>query len=97
MQSSLSRLAQQRSDCLVADAKVGGKCAQTLGSSQSTNGGFLVWCELAAPRHLQRTHAVTSRSRGEAGRERYRSVLCLPCHDAVTTSIPVASATAFNT
>ena len=35
------------------------------------------------------------RSRGEAGRRRYRSGLCLFCHDAVTTPIPVASARSY--
>jgi hypothetical protein len=37
------------------------------------------------------------RSCGEAERQRFRWVLCHECHDAVTTPIPVASATAFMT
>ena len=43
MQSSVSRLAQERSDCLVADAKVGGKCAETLGASQGAISRYLLW------------------------------------------------------
>jgi hypothetical protein len=43
MQRSFSRLAQERSDGLVADAKVGGKGAETLGASQGANCRYLVW------------------------------------------------------
>jgi hypothetical protein len=52
MQRSVSRLAQERSDGLVADAKVGGKGAETLGASQGAKSRDLLWEKLALPRHL---------------------------------------------
>jgi hypothetical protein len=42
------------------------------------------------------TLAEISHSRDEAERPQSRSVLCLRCHDAVTTPIPVASASSIS-
>ena len=52
MQSSISRLAQERSDGLVADAIVGGKGAETLGASQGAKSRDLLGEKLPLSRHL---------------------------------------------
>src|SRR5215204_7335206 len=46
-------LSQHDADRLVVDPKVGGKVAQAFGASQGTDGRFLVWRKLSAPRHLR--------------------------------------------
>src|SRR5215211_7903693 len=52
------------------------------------------WSRVCPSEEFGTTRAVTSRSRGEGEPTRCRLVLCHVSQDAVTTPIPVASATA---